>query len=121
VIYSAGIGSVKFVPFLNRVEQPAILINSVLYVPELRTNLLSLLFLTHSKQYSVHFWGNQITFKQKEGVLMTASVNNHNTAYLDGRTEATETALSINTSSPVTSRRLHKCLAHRHYAIIDRM
>ena len=53
VVYSVGKGSVLFRPCIS--NQPARLLefHDVLHVPSLRSNLLSVLYLTRQKQYTV--------------------------------------------------------------------
>jgi hypothetical protein len=53
IIYSQGIGSVLFVPEVNGRKLRPLEFSNVLHVPELRNNLLSVLFLTRCKQFSV--------------------------------------------------------------------
>ena len=45
VIYSAGVGSVVFVPVIGGRRQHPIEVSNVLHVPDLRNNLLSVLYL----------------------------------------------------------------------------
>ena len=46
IVYSAGIGSVHFEPVVNGKPQTSLSFSNVLHVPDLRSNLLSVLFLT---------------------------------------------------------------------------
>ena len=49
VIYAAGIGTVAFDPILHGKQAPPVAFSCVLHVPELRSNLLSSLYLTRVK------------------------------------------------------------------------
>ena len=53
VIHSAGIGSVLFKPTVNGKPKQLLEFHRVLHVPELRNNLLSVLYLTCHKSYVV--------------------------------------------------------------------
>ena len=46
VIYSEGIGSVQFEPVINGRTMQVVEFSNVLYVPSLRNNLISVLYLT---------------------------------------------------------------------------
>jgi hypothetical protein len=59
----------------------------VLHVPNLRNNLLSVLYLTRNKDYCVSIEGSKMFFYCNGGVLFTATVNGNNTALLDGVAE----------------------------------
>ena len=56
----------------------------VLHVPELQSNLLSVLYLTCHKEYVVKIVKNRLFFRQSGELRFTATVNSKNTAYLDG-------------------------------------
>ena len=84
IVMSAGIGSVKFKPDLKG----AIILefHKVLHVPKLRSNLLSVLYLTKHKNFTVSIIGSTLSFKLGNQLLFTASVNSNNVAYLNGIT-----------------------------------
>ena len=46
IVYSAGMGSVRFAPMIRGKKARVVECTRVLHVPELRTNLLSILYLT---------------------------------------------------------------------------
>ena len=54
VIYSAGVGNVVFEPIVNEKQVGAVVFSQVLYVPDLRSNLLSCLYPTSSPQGITH-------------------------------------------------------------------
>jgi hypothetical protein len=62
IVYSAGVGSVVFVPMIRGKTMRAVEFTRVLHVPELRTNLLSILYLTHHKQFTVNINSHEISF-----------------------------------------------------------
>ena len=53
IVYSAGIGSVRFIPMIGGKLGRAVEFTRVLHVPQLKTNLLSILYLTRQKQFTV--------------------------------------------------------------------
>ena len=53
VVYSVGKGSVLFRPYINNKQAQLLEFHDVLHVPSLRSNLLSVLYLTRQKQYKV--------------------------------------------------------------------
>jgi len=54
IIYSAGVGSVIFVPIIEGKETCPVEFTRVLHVPKLQNNLLSILFLTRRRQFEVN-------------------------------------------------------------------
>ena len=53
IVYSAGIGTIIFEPFIHGVKSPTIEFTRVLHVPDLKTNLFSILYLTRVKSFIV--------------------------------------------------------------------
>ena len=53
IVYSAGVGSVRFIPMIGGKKARVVEFTRVLHVPDLRTNLLSILYLTRQKQFTV--------------------------------------------------------------------
>ena len=84
VIHSTGIGSVCFKPIVNGKPGQLLEFHHVLHVPELRNNLLSVLYLTHHKSYIVTIKKDQLSFRKNGVLLFTATVNSNNAAFLDG-------------------------------------
>ena len=86
VIYSTGCGSVRFQPVINGKPQRLFVeFHDVLHVPSLRSNLLSVLYLTRKKQYNVFINSACIAFKLQNRLLFTATINSNNAAHLDGQ------------------------------------
>src|SRR3984885_6199913 len=86
IIYSAGIGSILFIPIINGVKSQPLLFSRVLHVPQLQNNLLSLLYLTKHKGYNINIDSQYIHFIQSSRLLFTATINSKNAAFLDGCT-----------------------------------
>ena len=53
VVYSEGVGSVRFNPVINGQEMAPLEFTNVLYVPALCTNLFSVLYLTLHRRFTV--------------------------------------------------------------------
>ena len=85
VIHSTGIGSVCFQPVVKGKNGRLLEFHRVLHVPELRNNLLSVLYLTQSQSYVVTIRKNQLLFQRNGELLFTATVNSNNAAFLDGQ------------------------------------
>ena len=86
VVYSAGIGTIIFEPVINGVQMPAIEFTRVLHVPDLRTNLFSILYLTRVKSFIVLIDSSTIHFQLNGQTLFTACINPNNAVYLQGTT-----------------------------------
>src|ERR1700742_2215325 len=95
LIYSAGIGAVDFVPVVDGVAQRPIRFSRVLHVPDLRNNLLSVLFLAQSKHFEIRILGESIHFLLQGKLLFTALISDDNAAYLDGYTPKTESSVPL--------------------------
>ena len=125
VVYSAGIGSVLFVPEINGNKLRSLQFTNVLHVPDLQNNLLSVLYLTQYKQFSVVILETVMNFLRSGSVLFTAAVNASNCAYLEGNTipippPVTNSAL-ISSTLPLDTSLWHRRLCHHHYGGIDRI
>ena len=88
IIYSAGRGSVVFVPELEGKREWPIEFSNVLHVPDLHSNLLSVLYLTRNKLFSVVILETVMSFICSWAVLFTARVNSSNCVYLEGTTSS---------------------------------
>ena len=84
IIHSARIGSVLFKPTVNGKPGQLLEFHRVLHVPELRNNLLSVLYLTCHKSYVVTIRKNKLHFHRHGALLFTATANSNNAAFLDG-------------------------------------
>jgi hypothetical protein len=62
VIWSAGVGSVRFLPQIGGQPGRLLKFERVLHVPDLRSNLLSVLYLTRERGFSVLIDCNTLSF-----------------------------------------------------------
>ena len=85
VVYSVGKGSVRFAPCINNQPSRLLEFHNVLHVPALRSNLLSVLYLTRQKEYKVIIQRDTMQFYRHRQLLFTATVNSNNAAFLDGQ------------------------------------
>ncbi|THH09759.1 hypothetical protein EW145_g1773 [Phellinidium pouzarii] len=85
IIYSVGLGSVRFQPVINGKPGCLLEFERVLHVPDLRNNLLSVLYLTRAKSYIVTIQHDQIFFKRNGALLFTAAINSNNAASINGQ------------------------------------
>ncbi|THH01890.1 hypothetical protein EW145_g6839 [Phellinidium pouzarii] len=85
IIYSVGLGSVRFQPVINGKPGRLLEFERVLHVPDLRNNLLSVLYLTRAKSYIVTIQHDQIFFKRNGALLFTAAINSNNAASINGQ------------------------------------
>ena len=59
----------------------------VMHVPELRTNLLSILYLIHQKQFTVTINLHEMKFICNNTLPFTAPINENNAAFPDSATD----------------------------------
>jgi hypothetical protein len=86
----------------------------VLHVPELRSNLLSVLYLTQHKAIRVIISHGLMSFVKGNALLFTASVSDSNSALLDG------TTLSVqHQAQPASTCALDLTLWHRRLAYVN--
>ena len=126
IVYSAGVGSVVFAPeeAEGRKLRP-VEFSNVLHVPQLRNNLLSVLYLTRHKAFSVVILETVMSFLRDGVVLFCAAVNASNCAYLEGSTipfspPCLISALSTSTL-PLDTTLWHRRLCHHHFGGIERI
>ena len=86
IIYSEGVGKVWFEPLLAGQPAPVLCLSSVLYVPRLKSNLLSITFLTTQRDYEVLFKGPSISFIHGGHTVFEASIGPSCIAKVIGRT-----------------------------------
>lgn len=79
VIFSSGVGSILFKPFVNSLQTQSLLFTRVLHVPQLQSNLLSVLFLIKHKGYTIHIDSDRMYFNKSGRTLFTATINSSNT------------------------------------------
>ena len=121
VVMSAGIGSVKFQP--SDVKGHTLQFERVLHVPSLRSNLLSVLYLTTKKGYVVKIEQSTMHFYRNDSLLFTATVNHTNTALLNGVTlPMTEFAgLASSSTCPLDTSLWHRRFGHLNIADVKKL
>src|SRR5437660_7975283 len=122
IVYSAGIGEVLFVPIINGQKAQPLLFTSVLHVPDLRNNLLSVLFLAKQKNFTITIDSSCMSFQRPAGVpRFIASILSNNSAFLDGQTVPLVEQASSATSIPLDFDLWHRRLAHHNLADVKRL
>ena len=123
-VYSEGVGSVLFEPIINSGPAQQVQFSNVLHVPALRNNLLSVLFLSMHKDFSIHIHKDIINFKLGGNTLFVAKVHpTSTTAYLQGITiPISESAnLSSSTTLPMDLDLWHHRLCHPSFPVLKKM
>ena len=117
IVYSAGVGTVVFSPVINGKTVRAVEFTRVLHVPDLRNNLLSVLYLTRNIGFTVHITASQMSFERPTGSpLFIASISSSNAAFLDGSTVPVAEYASAAATIPLDIDLWHRRLAHHHLA-----
>ncbi|XP_006461015.1 hypothetical protein AGABI2DRAFT_117952 [Agaricus bisporus var. bisporus H97] len=80
---------------VNGKETRAVEFTRVLHVPDLRSNLLSCLYLARHKGFNITISAQSIDFQCKGISLFTATIHSNNSAELDGSTVTSETAFCL--------------------------
>lgn len=113
IVYSAGVGNVTFTPVVNGKEIRPVEFTRVLHVPNLRNNLLSVLFLTRQRKFKVAIDADFIYFNLAGQTRFVASINDHNSAFLDGSTKSHHIdSAQLTSTLPLTYSLWHCRLAH---------
>ena len=123
IIYSAGVGSVRFQPVVKGRPGRLLEFTRVLHVPDLCSNLLSVLYLTRNKEYDVRIHRSTLYFFLHRSLLFTATVNDNNAAYLDGKVVPAiefEMAGAVSTL-PVDSTLWHRRFGHLNHGDLKEM
>ncbi|TFK16926.1 hypothetical protein FA15DRAFT_738459 [Coprinopsis marcescibilis] len=121
IVYTAGVGSMVFEPVLGgKKVARAVELTRVLHVPDLRSNLLSCLYLTRSKGYTITITSSSFRFSRPEGLLFTASITPSFSAVLDGTTVPPEAA-ALASTLPLDLSLLHRRLCHHNIAEIKKL
>ena len=86
LVYSAGVGSVVFVSVIRGRRHHPVEFTKVLHVPDLRNNLLSVLYLCRNKGFLVSIDSMHMSFRQPPGPpLFMANIGNSNCTFLDAQ------------------------------------
>ena len=56
----------------------------MLHVPELGSNLFSVLYLIRCRSFNVHIYSNHMNFNRDGSILFYATIDYFNTIYIDG-------------------------------------
>ena len=124
IIYSAGIGSILFQPFINGQKTQSLLFSRVLHVPQLQNNLLSILYLTKHKNYNIYIDSKTINFIQFDRLLFTATITSQNSAFLDGCTVPASLPLdsaNISSTLPLDLSLWHRRFGHTNYNYVKQL
>jgi len=108
IVYSAGVGSVVFNPTIKGKKCRPVQLTRVLHVPMLRHNLLSVLFLTRQRNFKVHIDADHMRFMLDGERLFEASINNDNSAFLDGNTQSHLESAQITSTLPLNYELWHR-------------
>ncbi|KAJ3489721.1 hypothetical protein NLI96_g1948 [Meripilus lineatus] len=121
VVFSEGVGSVVFCPEVEGRSLRPVEFTRVLYVPRLRNNLLSVLYLLLNHRIQIHIYKPRMDFSRDKTLLFCAPVDSTHTAYLSGHvaipslTPAQSAHLSSASTLPQDLSLWHRHLAHHHY------
>jgi len=104
---------VVFHPTLKGKRGRAVEFSNVLHVPQLRNNLVAVLYLTRRSSIDVHINASCMSFSRSKGPpLFIATIDEHNAAFLDGVTEPITEYASPATTVPLEIALWHHRLAH---------
>ena len=123
VVYSEGIGSIRFNPVLDGKEMAPLEFTNVLYVPSLSSNLLSVLYLTMHRHFHVSINKDTLSFIRNSQTLFQAKVTHSNSAFLLGETIPVEESASLSSSTtlPLDWDLWHRRLCHHHLAGVKKL
>ena len=121
VIQSAGIGTMVFAPRLKGGSAREVEFSRVLHVPELGSNLLSVLYLTRNSKFIVHIYNDRMDFDREGVTLFNAPIDDTNTAYLAGEVVPAleEARVSAASTLPLDVMLWHRRFAHFHHAGVE--
>lgn len=121
-IYSEGLGSVEFAPLVDGMEKSLVVLHDVLHVPNLASNLISVFDLMRNKSYRLDGSDNILKFIHGGITRFTATVNQQNIGYLDGRTiEQQVVHANAATTVPLDLALWHKRFSHSNTTDIRQM
>jgi hypothetical protein len=125
VVYSAGVGVLRFRPRVNGVELGPIQFSRFLHVPLLRSNLLSILYLTRMHHWTCVINPTTLAFMHDGTTRFCATIDQNNAGYLDGHVvEATSEFANLSstiTAAPLSSQLWHRRCVHHSHSTIKRM
>jgi hypothetical protein len=123
VLYSEGVGSVRFTPVIDGQEMPPLEFTNVLYVPSLSSNLFSVLYLTMHRHFTVSIVLDTLNFIRNDQTVFQAKVAHSNAAFLVGETVPVEefASFSSTTTLPLDLDLWHRRLCHHHLAGVKKL
>ncbi len=123
MVYSEGIGTVQFSPVVNGQEMALLEFSNVLYVPSLSSNLLSVLYLTMHRAFTIHIERDTLHFIRDSKILFQACVSASNSAFLLGETIPVQQIASLSSTSPlpIDLSLWHRRLCHHHLAGVKKL
>ena len=95
VVYSEGVGSVVFAPEGKRELE----FSRVLHVPELGSNLFSVLYLARHRGFTIHIYSDRMDFDREGHTLFCAKIDASNTAFLAGEVVSALESAQLSASS----------------------
>ena len=110
-------GNVVFEPIVKEKQVKAVEFSRVFYVPDLRSNLLSCLYLTRHKGITINISSHSMIFRQGRKTRFTASIDSSNSATLNSSTVASEAAYAL----PADLSLWHRRFTHHNYADVKKM
>jgi hypothetical protein len=99
VVYSEGVGSVRFNPVVHGQEMAPLEFSNVLYVPALCSNLFSVLYLTLHRHFTVCIKQDTKHFIRDNKIAFQAKTGASNAAFLVGDTIPVEEFASLSSAT----------------------
>jgi transposase InsO family protein len=121
IIYSEGVGTVRFRPVINGKQIRDVEFTRVLHVPALRNNLLAVLYLTKYKGIDVHISRDKMDFLENDTLRFRATISDDDIGYLDGSTIDITENVQLTSTLPLDLSLWHKRLGHHNYDDIKLM
>ena len=118
-MHSAGVGSLLFAPETKGGQLGRLLFSRVLHVPELGSNLLSVLYLVRNHQFQVHISSEHMEFERDGTVYFTAPIDSTNTAYLAGDVVPVVESAQVSSASTLCPWMPHSGIAALHTSIMQ--
>ncbi len=117
IVFSAGVGSVVFIPKVGEKVLRSVEFTRVLHVPHLKNNLLSVLYLARVHQFHIHIYNTRMDFSRGGQLLFYAPIDSSNTACLAGSVVPITQFANVSSVStlPQDLSLWHHRLAHFHY------
>ena len=115
IVFSAVVESVAFQPVIEGKSARAVELTQVLHVPDLKNNLLSVLYLTRHSGFVVNINSSTMVFSRPPGPPpFVATINDSNDAFLDGMSLPITQVARPASTLPLDLSLWHCRLAHHH-------